>query len=91
MPYADLAGLNAAAVLPSYSVNAGRRAAMNLRTDALMTLASTWKMQPADAFTNGSPRPRPVLRLVPGTLFDPIKPDTVQPDAPAAPGEVISS
>ena len=43
---------------------------MNLRTDALLTLASSWQDPPADAFTHGSPSPQPLLRLVPGTLFD---------------------
>ncbi|MET9269232.1 hypothetical protein [Kribbella sp. NPDC003557] len=72
LPYADLAGAHATAALPSYTINGGQRTAVNLRTDALLTLASSWQMPPADAFTRGSPSPHPVLRLVPGTLFDPI-------------------
>jgi predicted acylesterase/phospholipase RssA len=84
-PYADFAGPAAAADLPSYALNGGRRAAVNLRTDALLTLAATWQKPPADAFTHGSPRPRPVLRLVPGTLFDPITPATPAPGTLAVP------
>ena len=70
LPYADLAGTPGTAVLPSYSINGTQRKAVNLRTDALLTLASSWQDPPADAFTHGSPSPQPLLRLVPGTLFD---------------------
>jgi predicted acylesterase/phospholipase RssA len=69
-PYAKLAGSNASAPLPSYAVTGARRDAVNLRTDALLTLAAHWRTAPADAFTSGSPRPRPVLRLVPGEILD---------------------
>ena len=81
--YADLAGVDAAGneadgPLPSYSMTKGRRAAVNVRTAALVQLASKWSDAPADAFTHKSPSPRPVLRLVPGEMLD-------RPAPPAAP------
>ena len=73
VPYADLAGPKAQAALPSYPIKGGQRDAVNLRTGALLTLASSWREPPPGAFTEGAPSPPPVLRLVPGTLFDPMK------------------
>ncbi len=68
--YADFAGGGAAGPLPSYPIFGARRTAVNHRTDALLTLAAQWKTAPLDAFTEDSPSPRPVLRLVPGDLVD---------------------
>lgn len=61
--YADLAGPNAQAPLPSYEPTAGDRQQINVRTGGLLDLADVWTVD--DAMTRGAPRPRPVLRLVP--------------------------
>jgi len=81
-PYRELAGPDAAAELPSYKVEGGRRGAVNLRTEALRKLAAGWREKPDDAFRHGSPSPRPVLRLVPGALLEPAT--SVAPPAPEA-------
>jgi predicted acylesterase/phospholipase RssA len=83
-PYADLAGPNAAAQLPSYNIQGAQRKALNCRTGDLVTLAEEWRTAPADAFTEGSPAPRPVLRLVPGGALDrPDRSSDAATDAPA--------
>jgi predicted acylesterase/phospholipase RssA len=82
-PYADLP-----ASPPSYKLGAGPLAAVTLRTAALLTLASQWQGPPADAFTGGSPSPRPVLRLVPGGLLEPAGPGA-PPVGPVAEQEPV--
>jgi hypothetical protein len=80
-PYAGLAGDGAHDPLPSYQLSRGRRAAVNHRTDALIALAAEWGTPPADAFTNGTPTPAPVLRLMPFDRAEPLPhlvPDAVQ-------------
>ena len=85
--YPDLAGVDADdkhadAALPSYGLTQGRRIAVNERTKALVDLARQWNTDPADAFTDNSPSPRPTLRLVPGEMLDrptPPPPQTAEP------------
>lgn len=62
-PYAALAGPGATASLPSYPLTQARRSAVNERTGDLLGLAAEWTSD--DAMTQGAPRPRPRLRLVP--------------------------
>ena len=38
---------------------------MNDRTQGLLDTADEWQQDPADAFTQGAPEPRPTMRLVP--------------------------
>lgn len=53
------------AALPSYPVNGTPRHAVNRRTQGLLDTARDWQQDPADAFTEGAPEPRPTMRLVP--------------------------
>jgi predicted acylesterase/phospholipase RssA len=63
-PYADLAGPDADAALPSYRFrSAGDRAAANDLTAGLLALTSTWGAP--TPFSDSAPRPRPQLRLTP--------------------------
>jgi hypothetical protein len=81
-PYAGLAGDGAHDPLPSFKLTKGRRAAVNRRTDALVALAAEWATAPADAFTNGTPTPAPVLGLMPFDRAEPMPdpaPDAAQP------------
>jgi predicted acylesterase/phospholipase RssA len=59
--YADLAGLNASAPLPSYPP--ADRAQLNHLTSGLLGVAATWG--PNDALTANTPKPPPPLRLMP--------------------------
>jgi len=64
LPYADLAGPNANAPLPSYRFpRVGDRGAVNDLTAELLTVAATWETD--NALSDNAPRPRPQLRLVP--------------------------
>ncbi|MGH8827353.1 MAG: hypothetical protein ACRDVZ_07075, partial [Jiangellaceae bacterium] len=94
--YSDLAGIGANGngadgPLPSYPMTKGRRATVNLRTAALLTLAAEWRTAPEDAFTHGSPSPRPALRLVSGEMLDrtsaarPAEPDATEEPAESTP------
>ena len=38
---------------------------VNQRTRGLLRLAEQWQVDPADAFTQDAPEPRPSMRLVP--------------------------
>ena len=58
-------GQDASAELPSYPLTAERRRAVNRRTEGLLRTATDWQSDPADAFTQGAPEPRPTMRLVP--------------------------
>jgi hypothetical protein len=63
-PYADLAGMNANAALPSYSFSrVADRGAVNNLTAQLLALAATWETD--NALSDNAPRPQPQLRLVP--------------------------
>ena len=69
-PYAtwvgvDETGQEADATLPSYPIEGTRRHAANVRTEGLIDTAEQWQESPADAFTEGAPRPRPAMKLVP--------------------------
>jgi hypothetical protein len=85
-PYQLFAGAQASAPLPSYRVKGNQRTTINLRTEALLTLATNWLTAPRGAFTSGSPSPRPVLRQVPGQILaeaiDPITAALGAPDIP---------
>lgn len=67
VPYPALAGTEADAPLPSYTVSAKTRAVLNDRTRGLVDLAAAWGAEPPHVFTDGAPTPRPTLRLVPGS------------------------
>jgi predicted acylesterase/phospholipase RssA len=58
-------GTEASAELPSYPPTKRRRHAINLRTKGLVDMAGQWQTDPTDAFTQGTPEPRPRMRLVP--------------------------
>jgi hypothetical protein len=58
-------GTEASADLPAYPVREARRNAVNKRTQALLATAEEWQHDPADAFTEAAPEPRPSMRLVP--------------------------
>lgn len=63
-PYANLAGANADATLPSYAFSSvGKRSAANERTAELLAIAGTWGAD--DSLLDRAPRPRPQLRLTP--------------------------
>jgi hypothetical protein len=64
-PYSELAGEHAAGPLPSYPLTKARRAAVNVRSGALLRLAASWRAKPSDAFQHVAPRPSPRLRLAP--------------------------
>jgi predicted acylesterase/phospholipase RssA len=61
----DASGQEAAGELPSYPLTKARRHAVNVRTQGLLETADEWQSDPADAFTQGAPEPRPTMRLVP--------------------------
>jgi hypothetical protein len=63
--YRRLAGPEADADLPSYRLSDSRRQVVDRRTGDLLALAAEWETDPAGAFTDGAPLPRPMLRLVP--------------------------
>lgn len=64
--YADLAGPGAHDPLPSYEMKTQKqRTVVNERTGALLDLTERWADAPSDAFSQGGPSPRPILRLVP--------------------------
>lgn len=58
-------GSEATGELPSYPLTKGRRRAVNQRTQGLLRTAEEWQREPADAFTEDAPEPRPTMRLVP--------------------------
>jgi len=69
-PYPDWVGVEsdgteAAGELPVYPVEPERRCVVNQRTRGLLRLAEQWQADPADAFTQDAPEPRPSMRLVP--------------------------
>ncbi len=61
----DPSGVEASGELPSYPLTTARRHAVNERTQGLLETAAEWQSEPADAFTEGAPEPRPTMRLVP--------------------------
>jgi predicted acylesterase/phospholipase RssA len=61
----DDQGKEASGPLPSYPLTAERRHAANVRTKELLDTAAEWQADPADAFTEDAPEPRPTMRLVP--------------------------
>jgi predicted acylesterase/phospholipase RssA len=64
IPYADLAGPNTHAPLPSYAFsNVGARSAVNDHTAQLLAMAARWGSD--NAMLDNAPQPRPVMRLVP--------------------------
>ncbi|OBB91392.1 patatin-like phospholipase family protein [Mycobacterium sp. 852002-40037_SCH5390672] len=77
LPYADLAGLNASAPLPSYPP--GDRAAVNNLTSSLLDLATAWG--PNNALSVDPPKPPPQLRLMPddGADRNPLASPTPEP------------
>ena len=58
-------GTEASGNLPSYPVNPEYRNVVNQRTRGLLEVAEQWQGDPADAFTEAAPEPRPSMRLVP--------------------------
>ena len=63
-PYADLAGMNASAPLPSYPFSrVADRNTVNDVTAHLLAMAATWGTE--NALSDNAPRPQPQLRLVP--------------------------
>ena len=58
-------GTEAAGELPVYPVQPERRCVVNQRTRGLLRMAEQWQVDPADAFTQDAPEPRPSMRLVP--------------------------
>ena len=63
-PYAELAGMNASAPLPSYAFSkVADRSAANDLTARLLAMAATWGTD--NALSDNAPQPRPHLRLVP--------------------------
>ena len=73
-PYDTWVGDHAETDLPSYPLTKGRREAVNHRTDGLLATAEEWLQDPADAFTQGAPQPRPTMRLVPADRVDDLPP-----------------
>ena len=58
-------GTEATGDLPAYPVEPERRNVVNQRTRGLLRVAEQWQSDPADAFTQDAPEPRPTMRLVP--------------------------
>jgi hypothetical protein len=58
-------GTEASGSFPSYPLKPDRRNAVNQRTRGLLEVADEWQHDPADAFTEAAPEPRPSMRLVP--------------------------
>jgi len=58
-------GTEATGDLPAYPVEPERRKVVNQRTRGLLRVAEQWQGDPADAFTQDAPEPRPSMRLVP--------------------------
>ncbi len=64
VPYTNLAGPNAQALLPSYAFpSMAARGAVNDRIGKLLAMATTWGSD--NAVLDNAPQPRPVMRLVP--------------------------
>lgn len=78
----DAQGHEATADLPSYPLAGERRHAVNERTHGLLQTAADWQSDPADAFTHGAPRPRPVMRLVPSEQAATNEPQTPSQSPP---------